>query len=181
MTVDTGSTRDCAVRRLAYDYALQLQPARAPLRDVWDALQITQLCGDRAPFGPLGPGLFVSPKSCSMCDLVNAVFVDARRGQDRNPGTEAEPVATLAQALVLIRSTTNHGKSSSWSTILLRQGVHVINQTLLLTADDSGLVISNFPGEEVRHPICIYWLPVSDSLWEVASLCLHHRLNLCKD
>ena len=37
----TDPSQDCAVAELAYEYALKLQPHRAPLREVWDALELS--------------------------------------------------------------------------------------------------------------------------------------------
>ena len=37
--------QDCNVKKLAYEYSLHLQPERAPLREVFDALELGTKCG----------------------------------------------------------------------------------------------------------------------------------------
>jgi hypothetical protein len=44
-----GNHTECAMRRLGYERGLQLQPHRAPLIELFDALELNSLCGDSRP------------------------------------------------------------------------------------------------------------------------------------
>jgi hypothetical protein len=44
-----GNHTECAMRRLGYEKGLQLQPHRAPLIELFDALELNSLCGDPRP------------------------------------------------------------------------------------------------------------------------------------
>ena len=131
MTVD--DEQDCAMRRLAYAHALFLQPDKAPLREVFDALNLDTKCEDPAP-APRGvpPPVFPTPKG--------ALFVDYTNGSDAAPGDELLPLKTLCAAV---------RKAPSKGTIVLRGGVHFLRDTVVLDADASHLTIQNYEGEEV--------------------------------
>ena len=67
--------------------------------------------------------------------------MDYAQGSDDNDGRIASPFKTLLKAMQAARRWGNP------STIVLRNGTHYVNETIQFTADDSGLVIQNYPGE----------------------------------
>ena len=81
-----NNTTECHFRALTYAVALARQPWRAPLRDVFDALELSATCGVTPPPRPPPPAppSFTIPPS--------AVFADAVHGADSNPGTQQAPV-----------------------------------------------------------------------------------------
>eukprot|EP00656_Telonema_subtile_P008208 TRINITY_DN13842_c0_g1_i3.p1 TRINITY_DN13842_c0_g1~~TRINITY_DN13842_c0_g1_i3.p1 ORF type:complete len:426 (-),score=74.82 TRINITY_DN13842_c0_g1_i3:52-1329(-) len=123
----------CTVSKLAYQYGLHLQPHRAPFRELFDALELHTKCGLpipedgelAAPSRPLG---------------IEAVHVDAAIGDDLHDGSEGHALKTVAAALEMTRA---RGSKS----IVLRGGVHYLNETMQLGTQDSGLSIVNYPGE----------------------------------
>lgn len=84
---------------------------------------------------------------------LNAQIHVAPTGDDRNPGTAAAPVHSLAQATLLARKAPNRAHSDI--TILLADGTYQLQSALLLTPEDSGvnghrLIFTAAPG---AHPI----------------------------
>ena len=122
------------MKQFAYEYALSLQPELAPLRDVFDALEL----GTKCKMSPPAPREAKLPSFAAPAD---ALFVDYGKGADSNSGAEASPLKTLAAAVPKARAT--DGK-----TIVLRAGVHFLGSTLALTAADSGLTIQNYAEED---------------------------------
>ena len=126
--------QDCVVAQLAYEFSLQLQPDKAPLREVFDALELGDKCGKAAPAAvkrtppsfPLSPG---------------ALFVDAKHGSDSAKGTEASPLKTVGAALKLCEGRADKA-------VVLRAGVHFLSETLIIGPSLSGLTIQNYPAEE---------------------------------
>ncbi len=71
-------------------------------------------------------------------------------GNDNNPGTEQSPLQTLFQAQEMVR--TIKAKNQEDITILLRGGVHFMDQTLILGLEDGGqpgqfITWAAYPGE----------------------------------
>ena len=64
MTLDPD--QDCEMRRLAYAHALSLQPDKAPLREVFDALNLDTKCNEPPPAPESAPA--VEPQS--LCGTV---------------------------------------------------------------------------------------------------------------
>eukprot|EP01047_Picozoa_sp_COSAG01_P054913 COSAG01_NODE_6055_length_3878_cov_1.602805_2_plen_526_part_00 len=128
--------QECAVNKVAYEYALQLQPQLAPLLAVFDALELGTKC--KVPRPPPPPPL--PPPSFPAS--AGALYVDAAKGTDSAPGTQAQPLRSVRAAL-----TKCEGKDNA--TIILRGGVHFLTQTLAIGPRHSGLTLQNFAGEEV--------------------------------
>ncbi len=145
----TIEEQDCAVRILAYQYALQLQPQLAPLLDVFDALELATVCKQPRPAEENhGQPSYAPP--------LGALYVDAAKGSDTASGSAGAPLKTVEAALKMCGSTTARA-------IVLRAGVHFLASTLEVGADLSGLVIQNYPGEEAwisgGVPLTASWTP----------------------
>ena len=142
---------DCETRRALLEYALKLQPfrSRAEMQELVDALNmeggdpggvaqchnLTLPSGIRVErFAPaLGPAL-------GSAELV--VFVDAERGDDAHAGSEARPFRSVRRAVEATRSTSRRS-----ACIVLRGGVHYLDETLRLGPRDSGLEIRSRDGD----------------------------------
>lgn len=66
--------------------------------------------------------------------LPGATFFVSPAGDDRQPGTEARPFATLSRAQAAVRQAQGNGPT----TVYLRAGTHYLRETLVFTAEDSG-------------------------------------------
>ena len=74
---------------------------------------------------------------------VGHAVVVSPAGDDANPGTLASPMRSIQLAADLAAKQPGaHGK-----TVLLRDGVHYIQDTVYLTPAHSGVAIRGFPGE----------------------------------
>jgi hypothetical protein len=145
---------DCAMRQYAVEYAQSIQPFRSPQTfiDVAAALDGTPEkasgCNVSASINPTlsssspsrFPFLHATPKAPS---AGGATFYVSLSGSDSGSGSVAAPFATLTRALAATRAT------PGTDTIVLRGGVYASQGTLVLLPEDSGLTITNYPGEEV--------------------------------
>lgn len=82
---------------------------------------------------------------------VESIFVSPQ-GADDNPGSEADPVATLGRACEIVRE--QHG-----GTVLIRGGVYRLDEPLVLGPADSDIVFRAYPGES---PVISGGVPVDD-------------------
>ena len=170
---------DCGVRRLVAERVRSLQPWRRSFRDVFDALQLELLCGDRPEdAGPvpltssntLGHPSVGFPTDRQFLEIDDSVFFVSSAGDgddiDGN-GDQQHPFATLSMAL---RAARNANRTKSRRTIVLREGIHFLNSTLVLGPDDSGTTITAAAGEEVwisggvQLPIGADWKPAQDGI-----------------
>jgi hypothetical protein len=142
------SSQDCMAYALAYERALRLLPARAPNRDIWDALRLGPDCGAKPP--PTAEVLDVPapwpPTTALEPNTIISFFV-APNGSDTSNGTIHDPFATVARAVAATRAAREPGTASA--RIVLRGGVHVLNATVDLDSRDSLLTITAFPSEAV--------------------------------
>ncbi len=157
------NTTECWFRSLTYAVALQRQPWRAPLNDVFDALQLASSCAV-APLPPAPP-----PRPPAVAVPPSAVFADPIRGADSNPGSQQAPVRTVQAALALARQT------SPPRAVVLRQGTYFLNSTLMLGSQDSGLILQNYPGEAAwlsgGVPLSTSWQPHKPSTRSCRARC----------
>ena len=164
-----GPEVGCLMQQLGYEKALttnkMLPEGSMRRRQVWDALltgDMTQAgmgnCSGQTATPPAGVAR-PTPASFSVGGL--ALFVSGAGGDDRAAGTEKAPVKTAGRALALSRAL------PKWSnvTIVLRAGIHHLAAPLRLTAQDSGLTLQNYPGEEAwlsgATPLTPQWEPWS--------------------
>jgi len=141
---DPNST-DCRAYMLQYEFSLRLMPERAPLRDVFDSLQLYTNCGVTPPSASLSTAFFkpLSKMELSSKCTVDPIFVDAVSGDDSNLGSITSPVKTIARAVSVTRASRLLFSGSAITTcIVLRGGVHYLSDTISFTSADSGLIFS---------------------------------------
>ena len=131
-----GTSQDCAMRKLAYEFAGELQPWRAPHRDVFDALELESICGELPP-----PGATPRLSHDDLPAAASTMYVNVTGGDDSNSGTISAPLATPHAALVMLRNL------KAPRVMVLRGGVHFLADTLNVTAADGDLSIVSAPGE----------------------------------
>jgi len=151
------NSTDCHARLLAYQYALSLLPERSPQLEVFDALEL-QTCNITRPSSSSSSSTIqATPPSkppVNSTTAIPSVYVDYAGGSDTNKGSLEQPVKTLLKGLQILRGQGCLGPGrAEGGQLVLRMGVHYLNETLHLTAADSHLTITAFgrPGafEEV--------------------------------
>ncbi|NDJ13538.1 MAG: hypothetical protein EBY17_20475 [Acidobacteriia bacterium] len=100
---------------------------------------------------------------CHSATLAAAIYVSPS-GQDRNPGTEQRPVASLAAAQKLARQQ----KSQGPVTVLLKTGTYYLPETFVLTPQDSGTTYAAAPGQTPTLSggarLNLKWQPYKDGI-----------------
>jgi hypothetical protein len=141
--------QDCRAYMLQWEFSLRLMPERAPLLDVFEALQLGASCGVSPPasappsttyFQPLTPSELA--QGCS----AGAFYVDAAAGSDSAAGSLAAPFKTLPRALAATRAGGPRAPGQA-ACIVLRGGVHYLPATQVLGAADSGLTFTAMAGD----------------------------------
>ena len=128
---------DCAVRYLANNFSQHLLPWADPSLAA-DARRLEADCGaPPTPSSPSAPGAPPAPI------VAGAYFADAINGDDGAAGTQAAPFRSLARGLQATRTITPAAPAQ----LVLRAGTFYISAAVELTAADSGLTLSAFPGE----------------------------------
>ncbi len=147
---------DCAARRALLEYALKLQPlrSRGEMQELVDALNMeggepggAAQCHNLTLPDGFGAGADAGAGASTrlgpaLGSAEVVVFVDAERGDDTSSGSEARPFRSVERALEATRA-----RARRSSCIVLRGGVHYLNDTLRLTARDSGLEIRSQDGD----------------------------------
>jgi hypothetical protein len=96
----------------------------------------------------------------------------APNGNDRNPGSESRPFATLARAKSAVREVKKTSKDTP-VTVLLRAGTYYQPSTLVFEADDSGtnrqtVTYMAYPGEVATlsggRRLAVSWRPYRDGI-----------------
>ena len=151
---------DCAVRSLALNYSSALLPwADASL--VADALRLEADCGAAPPARGGGSPAAPNPVPAPAPGVSAVFFADPVRGDDGAAGTQAAPFRTLARGLAATRAVTPGAPAQ----LVLRAGTFALaaaGGALALTAADSGLTISAFPGEA---PVLSGGVPLAGLTW----------------
>ena len=133
---------DCHWRHLAMDWAPKLQPwlNATQQRMLFDSLELATLCGKE--FIPTATTANTRPPQ-----PVNGltIYVDPTSGSDSDPGTRAQPLASISAAVAASRRRT---QVDDPATIILRKGTYYLNQTIELDARDSHLTITAYEDEE---------------------------------
>lgn len=144
----TDPDQDCEVAQLAYAFGLQALPELAPNRELFDALELHTKC--KQPVPPPSPSGPPPPPSFPIPSPGSALYVDATKGDDAGPGTEAHPLKTVGAALANARGRTPTAADGGGGgrVVVLRAGVHHLAATLSVDAALSGLVLQNYPGEK---------------------------------
>ena len=93
--------------------------------------------------------MFVKPLSAGelaeSCSL--ATFYVSPTGSDINPGTQANPFATIARGITATRGVRPAPPARGTACLVLRGGVHYLSETIQLGSSDSGLIVSGFAGD----------------------------------
>mgnify|MGYP001330823822 CR=1 FL=1 len=93
-----------------------------------------------------------------------SVFVDCVHGHDAAAGTVAQPARSVSRGVALARALTRP------TILVLRQGTCVLNSSVLLTAIDSGLTITSYPGERA---VLSGARPLPVARWDDLGTCRH--------
>ena len=139
------TAQDCAAYALAYERALSLLPARAPNRDVWDALRLGPDCGASPPPDSAALSIAAPWPRVLPAPLAGPTFYVSPNGSDAAAGTEAAPFATVARGVAATRAARAPGAGPA--AVILRAGLHVLGATVDLDARDAGLTIAAASGE----------------------------------
>ena len=132
---DVKNTTECHFRLLTYKASLAGHPERAPLQDVFDALNLNTMCDVPEPTTPSRETWPSYPTPSA------AYYVDYSAGSDVNDGSLTKPFKTVAKAVATTRTT-------SVKNVLLRGGMHYLDDTIALTTKDSNLLLQNYNGEK---------------------------------
>ena len=135
---------DCPLRELAWEYAKFLLPQRGRFQEAFDALELGTLCNVS-----LSAGAVYQPRSLSyrVDEKSNAfeLFVDSKRGDDRNPGTIDKPLKTLHKAVEVFE----YERDNRPGIIYLREGIYFLLSTIQLDPKHSNLTITSYKNEKV--------------------------------
>ena len=149
-----SNASQCQAWLLQYEFSLRLMPERAPLLDVFDALQLSVDCGITPPSGSSSSSstAYFAPRSeaslAAACDFGGPFYVDAHIGSDLAVGSRASPFSTLPRAISATRMARLAFPSATGAAcIVLRGGVHFLSTTIHLGPADSGLIISGMVGD----------------------------------
>jgi hypothetical protein len=145
---DGNKSTNCRAWMLQYEHGLRLMPERAPLRDVFDALQLGVRCGVSPPTAPASTSYFkpLTSAEISAACPTTAFYVDPAAGNDGGAGTRAAPFKTLPRAVAATRAGGTRAPGAA-ACIVLRPGVHFLGATVELGAADSGLVVTALAGD----------------------------------
>ena len=148
---------DCAVRALAYDFSVHTTPW-ADAQNVADALRLAIDCPNNTLVPAPVPRASGVPAGSPVPSGASVFFADSVHGSDSGgSGTQASPFATISRALAAARA------ASPPATIVLREGTFFLPATLELTASDSGLTMSAFPGE---NPVVSGGVSLAGLAWQ---------------
>ena len=78
----------------------------------------------------------------------------ARTGNDNNPGTAEEPLATLAGARDRLRAMRRSRRLPDGAVVTLHAGAYRLSETFRLTAEDSGTADAPFVAGRTVHLAC---------------------------
>jgi hypothetical protein len=131
---------ECEFRKLTYEAAKRLRPDRGESLDVFDALELFNMCGVERPTSNT---TFASPRFEFEPSV--SVVVDPTNGNDLTGiGSVESPVKSIYRGIRTLRRS-----RGDKSVLALRKGVHFINETIMLTSSDSNIRIESYNGEEV--------------------------------
>ena len=145
---------DCALRKEVWAYAQHLLPRKKRFAEMYDALQLGNLCTGPAAVprpphaddGPWAPPAAAPPGPLAAAGAL-MVFADAQHGSDdAGRGTEQSPLRSLEAAVAAVRAARRAGGGGN-ATVLLREGVYFLRAPITLTSADSNLTIENYPNE----------------------------------
>ena len=133
---------DCAVRKLAYEYARKIHPGNGTLSSVFDGLQLSRCAG-------VVPAPAAAAAAAATAASVGPeIYVSVNGSDGSGSGTLAEPFATPWRGVAACRAATATGSAC---TVTLRGGTYFLaDRPVQLTAMDSGLTMRSYPGEQAE-------------------------------
>lgn len=143
---------DCAMRSLAIEFAVQIQPFIAPesLQNIADALNGSPEFGSYNCNITSFPLLTAASSPRLPGNNEPSWFADPTGGSDSNNGSMASPFRSLSRAILASRTE----RPGTPRNVFLRAGTFYLaasdqgGSTLVLGAADSGLTIAAFPTDE---------------------------------
>ena len=121
-----------------YERGLQLIPAQSPMREAFDALELSKCGVDPPSFGRRA-------RQLPALAAGSTFYVDFTNGDDGKAGSADAPFKTIAKGVSAARAATTKP-----ATIVLRAGVHFLADTINLTPEDSGLTITADPSAKAK-------------------------------
>jgi hypothetical protein len=150
--VHVSESFDCLAREFVWQYAQQIQPFRANIDTVYDALQLSTLCNSTIEKRVNVRDTVQNQKVLSV--RTGQYYVDANSGSDSNPGTLSDPFLTIQHAVNVAVSN---------SVIYLRAGIYYLKDTIFLGPENSGLTFASYNGEDAQInggiPLTTKWAP----------------------
>ena len=136
---------DCAIRQFAWEFGRRLQPSRGEFKSLFDALQLSA-CGVTTP---AQQDQWEPPAASQRTAEVLELTVDPFAGTDPAENSTVTTAGSFRTIAAAVRASRTR-RSSQPVHVVLRGGVHFVEQTIHLTAADSGLVIRNADGERAE-------------------------------
>eukprot|EP00935_MAST-01C_sp_MAST-1C-sp1_P002470 g2470.t1 len=135
---------DCAMRNLAMEFAIKIQPkiTKVQLQDLADALNGA---AEAQCHNITVPADFVEHRAPPIAQTATSedaktVFVSPS-GDDSAAGTLTAPMKTIKAAVAKVRGVKG-------SAVVLRKGTYMEGESIILTSADSGLTLTNYQDEE---------------------------------
>lgn len=174
---------DCGMRRLFLYAARKAVPWRDDMSDVYEALELRSICNETnsTTIGPSSEKL--SERSHQHKESPNhnskVFYVCPSSGDDSFRGNHTHPFLTIQRALAAARDAStnvtetdrdeNNESNIVRRTIVLLKGIHYLNETIVLTPEDSYLTIRTDPDERawisggiLINSTTTSWEPVSN-------------------
>eukprot|EP01048_Picozoa_sp_COSAG05_P013178 COSAG05_NODE_1380_length_5022_cov_25.282348_1_plen_505_part_00 len=145
---DLPVSTDCVLRTATWQFGRALMPSLGGFATLSDALQL-QFCNDTAhgvqfPLSSAEPAAAAVTRDSAAQPRELIFHVSAVGGDDSNPGTSpGKPLATIHAAVHAARSSSAAAVATRRRRVLLHRGTHYLQETLVLGAADSGLIIES--------------------------------------
>jgi len=130
---------DCEMKKLAFAFGKQLIPRAGDFSSLYYALDLNDCNATLVSGSNEDQSSASSTESAAI--QAGAIFVHPTEGSDHFVGDEISPLRTIQAALVIAAVV------SPTPAIVLREGTHFIQSTLVIGPEHSGLHLMGFPGE----------------------------------
>jgi hypothetical protein len=163
ITTTTPSDRDCALKRLAYEFGVSRGASVSRLA-LWDSLGLGRSCAS----GPPRPSVMPVPVPLPTVPPSPLRFFVSTTGSDTHAGTSSSTAfATLQRAKLAVRGCAcRRAAPPCAATVTIAPGVYDLNETLRLDERDSRVTwLAQEPGSvkitgSLRIPVAnLTWLP----------------------